>query len=87
MTFRNPKKALVLSFHGWTGSGKNYLASMIGRSMFRKGMQSAFVHLFVATLHFPHPEEVATYQVLLRAHTFLATVGFRDKYVAGSLAT
>ncbi|KAH7696487.1 Torsin family protein [Aphelenchoides avenae] len=63
----NPKKALVLSFHGWTGSGKNYLASMIGRSMFRKGMQSSFVHLFVATLHFPHPEEIATYQKQVRS--------------------
>ena len=27
-----PRKALVLSFHGWTGSGKNYVAKFIAES-------------------------------------------------------
>lgn len=32
--FRSPKKALAISFHGWTGSGKTYLSTMIAESMF-----------------------------------------------------
>jgi hypothetical protein len=47
-----------MSFHGWTGSGKNFVAKMIAKSVYKKEMLSQFVHLFVATLHFPHPEEV-----------------------------
>ncbi|KAI6220394.1 Torsin [Aphelenchoides fujianensis] len=40
MQNKKPKKALVLSLHGWTGSGKNYVASMLGRAMYRNGPQS-----------------------------------------------
>jgi pantothenate kinase-related protein Tda10 len=61
--FRSPKKALVLSLNGWTGSGKNYLSSMIRKAMYKKDEQSAYAHLFVSTLHFPHPEELSVYQV------------------------
>jgi recombinational DNA repair protein (RecF pathway) len=52
-----------MSFHGWTGSGKNYLAKMIARALYKKEMHSKFVHLYVATLHFPHPEETEKYKV------------------------
>uniref|UniRef100_F1LAK3 Torsin-1B n=1 Tax=Ascaris suum TaxID=6253 RepID=F1LAK3_ASCSU len=62
----NPKKALVISFHGWTGCGKNYLTSMIAENMFKKGMKSEYVHLFISTLHFANPNEIATYQQNLR---------------------
>ncbi|KAI1715245.1 torsin domain-containing protein [Ditylenchus destructor] len=62
-----PNKALVMSFHGWTGSGKNYVARMIAKSVFKNEMRSKFVHLFVATLHFPHPEEVDKYKEQLRS--------------------
>jgi pantothenate kinase-related protein Tda10 len=47
------KKPLVMSFHGWTGSGKNYVTKFISESLFEKGLSSKFVHLFVSTLHFP----------------------------------
>uniref|UniRef100_A0A915DSY8 Torsin n=1 Tax=Ditylenchus dipsaci TaxID=166011 RepID=A0A915DSY8_9BILA len=62
-----PSKALVMSFHGWTGSGKNFVAKMIAKSVFKKEMLSKYVHLFVATLHFPHPEEVEKYKEQLRS--------------------
>lgn len=65
--FSDPKKALVLSFHGWTGSGKNYLASMVRKAMYKNDDQSSYAHLFVSTLHFPHPNEVSLYQVYLCA--------------------
>lgn len=64
---KNPKKALVLSFHGWTGSGKNYLTSMIAENIYLKGLKSNYVHLFVATLHFSNPLEVNTYKAQLRS--------------------
>lgn len=54
-----------MSFHGWTGSGKNYLAKMILKAIYKKEMHSEFVHLFVATLHFPHLDEVEEYKVNL----------------------
>lgn len=63
---KNPKKALVMSFHGWTGSGKNYLSSMIAESMFLKGLKSDFVHLFVSTLHFSNSNDIPLYQQNLR---------------------
>lgn len=63
--FSNPSKALVMSFHGWTGTGKNYLAKMISKALYKKEMHSQFVHLFVATLHFPHVEETEKYKVII----------------------
>ena len=49
----DPKKALVMSFHGWTGSGKNFVAKFIAESLFKLGMNSKFVHLFNSPYHFP----------------------------------
>ncbi|KAM3719625.1 Torsin-1B [Dirofilaria immitis] len=63
----NPKKALVMSFHGWTGCGKNYLSSMIIDSLYRKGMKSDYVHIYVSTLHFSNYLEIPLYQVQLRS--------------------
>jgi len=47
------RKPLVMSFHGWTGSGKNFVSKFVSESLFVKGLASDFVHLFVSTLHFP----------------------------------
>jgi hypothetical protein len=50
----NPKKALVLSFHGWTGGGKNFVSQIVAKSIFRKyreSQKSDFVHHLIAT-HF-----------------------------------
>ncbi|XP_077986795.1 torsin-1A-like [Glandiceps talaboti] len=62
----NPVKALTLSFHGWTGGGKNYVSRFIAESLFKEGMNSKYVHLIVATLHFPHKRHIATYEDELR---------------------
>ncbi|XP_074650311.1 torsin-1A-like [Tubulanus polymorphus] len=62
----DPKKALTLSFHGWTGGGKNYVSRMIADHLYVKGMQSRYVHLFISTLHFPHKSELETYKDQLR---------------------
>ena len=58
-----PKKALVFSFHGWTGGGKNYVAKFLADSLFAKGLNSKNVHLFVSTLHFPIEDKVDIYKV------------------------
>ncbi|KAL3090900.1 hypothetical protein niasHS_007275 [Heterodera schachtii] len=55
-----------MSFHGWTGSGKNYLAKMIAKAIYKKEMRSQFVHQFVATHHFPNADEVDKYKGQLR---------------------
>ena len=58
----NPNKALVLSFHGWTGGGKNFVSKIIAEHLYSNGMESKFVHLFVSTLHFPHASKVDLYK-------------------------
>uniref|UniRef100_A0A183CH84 Torsin-1B n=1 Tax=Globodera pallida TaxID=36090 RepID=A0A183CH84_GLOPA len=55
-----------MSFHGWTGSGKNYLAKMIAKAIYKKAMRSQFVHQYVATHHFPNVEETDKYKEQLR---------------------
>jgi hypothetical protein len=60
---QEPKKALVMSFHGWTGTGKNHLAALIAEHIYAIGVNSAYFHLFVSTMHFPHRDDVDTYQV------------------------
>jgi len=62
----NPSKALVLSFHGWTGSGKNFLSKQIADNIYKKGIQSGHVHLFVGTVHFPRADQIETYKEQLR---------------------
>lgn len=76
----------MLSFHGWTGSGKNYLASMVRKAMYKKDDESAYAHLFVSTLHFPHVDEVPTYQVIYTKKAVLNSL-FRNKFVLGFLET
>jgi len=53
----------VLSFHGWSGSGKNYLTKMIAKAIYKKEMRSEFVHFFISDLHFPNPAEIQKYKV------------------------
>ncbi|XP_050296221.1 torsin-1A-like isoform X2 [Anthonomus grandis grandis] len=55
-------KALTLSFHGMTGTGKNYVASFIAESMFERGLKSAYVHQFIGRIHFAEQAKVHTYQ-------------------------
>lgn len=59
----NPVKPLVLSFHGWTGSGKNYAASFIAKNLYRNGLDSKFVHLIIGTDRFIDSSKVDVYKV------------------------
>ena len=63
MNNKNPKKPLVLSLHGWTGTGKNFVSHLIAENIYREGMRSGFVHIFISELHFPHPRELEIYKV------------------------
>lgn len=59
----HPKKPLVLSLHGPTGTGKNFVSQLIAENIYEKGKARQFVHVFSATHHFPHPSEIVTYKV------------------------
>ena len=63
---KTPSKALALSFNGWTGSGKNFVSEIIAKHLFRKGMESEFVHKIIATHDFPHQSEIESYKDRLR---------------------
>lgn len=46
------KKALVLSLHGWSGVGKNYATNMIAEAIFKNGMESHYVKVFMGKKDF-----------------------------------
>ena len=48
ITNPSPSKPLVLSFHGWTGNGKNHMAYLIARSLYRNEIRSTHYHHFMA---------------------------------------
>uniref|UniRef100_A0A2K5IDA3 Torsin-3A n=1 Tax=Colobus angolensis palliatus TaxID=336983 RepID=A0A2K5IDA3_COLAP len=57
-----PDKALALSFHGWSGTGKNFVARMLVENLYRDGLMSDCVRMFIATFHFPHRKYVDLYK-------------------------
>nr|XP_027326992.2 torsin-1B [Anas platyrhynchos] len=63
----SPKKPLTLSLHGWAGTGKNFLSQLLARHVHPAGLRSKFVHLFLATLHFPHQQQLQLYQEQLQS--------------------
>lgn len=66
MSNDNPKKPLVLSLHGWTGTGKNFVSELIAENIYKEGMDSSFVHVFASDLHFPHASLIDTYKSQLQ---------------------
>ncbi|CAF1574431.1 unnamed protein product, partial [Adineta ricciae] len=50
----NPSKSLVLSLHGSTGTGKNFVAKHIVESLYHEGYRSKYVRLYVASRDFMH---------------------------------
>lgn len=58
-----PTKPLVLSLHGWTGTGKSYVSSLLAHYLFRGGLRSPHVHHFSPVIHFPHPSHMERYKV------------------------
>lgn len=61
----NPEsnKPLTLSFHGWSGTGKNFVARLVADNLYRDGVKSECVRLFIAPFHFPHARLVDVYKV------------------------
>ncbi|CAO2637341.1 Tor3a, partial [Lemmus lemmus] len=59
-------KALALSFHGWSGTGKNFVARMLAENLYRDGLRSDCVKMFISTFHFPHPKYADMYKVRLQ---------------------
>ncbi|XP_071457090.1 prosalusin isoform X2 [Marmota flaviventris] len=59
----SPTKPLVLSLHGWTGTGKSYVSSLLAQYLFQGGLRSPHVHHFSPIIHFPHPSNIDRYKV------------------------
>ena len=59
----SPTKPLVLSFHGPTGVGKNYVVSFIAQNYFLTGESSKFYHYFNSRKDFPVQDKYLIYQV------------------------
>jgi ATP-dependent Clp protease ATP-binding subunit ClpA len=62
----SPIKPLVISFHGWTGNGKNFVTKFITEHLFSYGMQSRFVRKFIASLDFAHESHSVLYRYQVR---------------------
>jgi len=54
----NPEKPLVLSFHGWPGSGKTYVSEIIAKRLYKEGTKSSFYHHMQLTRMFPYPDNI-----------------------------
>ena len=64
----NPEKALVLSFHGSTGCGKNYVSRIVADNLYKLGMDSKYTHQIIATHDFPHKGRLAEYKDKILQH-------------------
>ncbi|XP_074251473.1 prosalusin isoform X3 [Saimiri boliviensis] len=62
-----PTKPLVLSLHGWTGTGKSYVSSLLAHYLFQGGLRSPRVHHFSPVIHFPHPSHIKRYKKDLKS--------------------
>ncbi|EZA50031.1 hypothetical protein DMN91_006041 [Ooceraea biroi] len=58
----NSPKALVMSFHGTPGTGKNYVAQMIATAFYKKGVESQYFHFFNGRNDFPLQQKVDEYK-------------------------
>ncbi|NXC45504.1 TOR1A protein, partial [Penelope pileata] len=63
---KRPKKPLVMSFHGWTGTGKSFVSSIIAENLYRPSARRRFVHHFSTVLHFSHASHVHLYKEQLQ---------------------
>eukprot|EP00076_Gallus_gallus_P046300 XP_025011838.1 torsin family 1, member B-like isoform X1 [Gallus gallus] len=65
---KRPKKPLVMSFHGWTGTGKSFVSSIIAENLYRlNAWRRSFVHHFSTVLHFSHGSHVHLYKEQLQS--------------------
>ncbi|KAF6772999.1 hypothetical protein AHF37_08093 [Paragonimus kellicotti] len=63
---QNPRKPLALSFHGYTGVGKNFVSNLVAANLFKLGSKSRFYHFYDATVHFAHRPKVDEYKEKLQ---------------------
>lgn len=64
-------KALVMSFHGTPGTGKNYVAQMIATALYKNGVKSQYYHFFNGRNDFPLQQKVDEYQVYIQHIIFI----------------
>lgn len=67
MSNENPQKPLVFSLHGMSGTGKNFVSSIIANNIYKQGMTSKYVHYLSATKQFPQPSKISEYKLWLNA--------------------
>lgn len=53
ITNEAPPRPLVMYFSGWTGTGKTYVAKLIAKNLYLKGMSSQYVKWISSSYHFP----------------------------------
>lgn len=61
-----PSKPLILSFHGWSGTGKTFLSSLLVKHLYKDGSRSPYVHRFSPILNFPHAKNINQYKENLK---------------------
>ncbi|XP_059214236.1 torsin-1A-like [Centropristis striata] len=66
MSDENPKKPLVLSLHGRTGTGKNFVSKLIAKNIYKNGEDSSFVHVLTSELHYSHQSKFDIYKAELQ---------------------
>uniref|UniRef100_A0A1B6ESA1 Torsin-1A C-terminal domain-containing protein n=1 Tax=Cuerna arida TaxID=1464854 RepID=A0A1B6ESA1_9HEMI len=57
-----PDKPLMLSFHGSPGTGKNFIAQLILKNMFRMGAKSDYTIFFRSSIDFPLKSNIDQYK-------------------------
>ena len=61
-----PEKALVLSFHGSTGTGKNYVSDIITNHLYLMDSRSKFVVKRLSGQDYPYSSEIDKYEKELK---------------------
>ena len=62
-------QALVISLHGDTGTGKNFVSDIIATGLYKLGDKSKYVHKFIASVDYPHESRTDLYKVNKSCHT------------------
>ena len=58
----NPEKALVLAFHGSTGTGKNFVSEIVISHLYYMGLTSKFVVKKILGHDYPHADSIYEYK-------------------------
>ncbi|KAI6658545.1 Torsin-1A-like [Oopsacas minuta] len=73
LTNESPRKPLVISFHGWTGTGKTWVSKLIAENLFKKGLNSKYVVFIPVPLWFRDPSKTREQSEKLH-HTIESTL-------------